>query len=146
LVKPIYAESSFLVSLIMPDGNTEQAVRLTESLDRPLAFNLLLKLEVTNAIRLRVAAGDIDDTKATECEGKITDLLDRGMWKTTEPVWENVMWRAIGFSRAHTSSKRTRSFDVLHVAAAIETGATIFWSFDKRQRALAEEVGLRVNP
>ena len=145
-MKPIYAESSFLVSLIMPDGNTEQAVRLTESLDRPLSFNLLLKLEVTNAIRLRVAAGDIDDTKATECERKITDLLDRRMWKTTEPAWENVMRRAIGFSRAHTSSKRTRSFDVLHVAAAFETGATEFCTFDKRQRALAEEVGLRVNP
>jgi predicted nucleic acid-binding protein len=41
---------------------------------------------------------------------------------------------------------RTRSFDILHVAAALELGATKFWSFDDRQKRLAEEVGLRVNP
>lgn len=145
-MKPIYAESSFLVSLIMPDGNTEEAIRLSEGLELPLAFNLLLKLEVTNAIRLRVAARELDETKAAQCEGKIADLLERGMWKNTEPVWENVFRRSIGFSRTHTSSKWTRAFDVLHVAAAVELGATEFWSFDKRQRTLALEVGLRVNP
>lgn len=145
-MKPIYAESSFLVSLIMQDSNTEQAVGLTEGLKVSFVFNLLLKLEVTNAIRLRVAAGELDETKAAQCEGKIADLLERGMWKITEPAWENVLRRAIGFSRAHTSSKWTRAFDVFHVAAAVELGATEFWSFDKRQRALALEVGLRVNP
>lgn len=145
-MKAIYAESSFLVSLILSDSNTEQALRLAESLVRPLAFNLLLRLEAINAIRLRVSAGDIDENTAAQCEGKIADLLNRGILRITEPDWENVMHRAIGFSRAHTSSKRTRAFDVLHVAAAVETGASEFWSFDKRQRSLAGEVGLRVNP
>ena len=63
-----------------------------------------------------------------------------------EPDWLRVFQRSIGFSRAHTSSIRTRSFDILHVAAAVELGATEFWSFDKRQWTLAREVGLRVNP
>ena len=62
-----------------------------------------------------------------------------------EPDWEKVFQRSVGFSRAHTSSIRIRSFDILHVAAAVELGATEFWSFDKRQRSLAREVGLRVN-
>lgn len=145
-MKPIYAESSFLVSLIMRDGNTGEAVRLSEGVEVPFVFNLLLKLEVTNAIRLKVAAGDLDETKAAQCQGKIADLLERGMWKNAEPMWDNVLRRSIGFSRAHTSSKWTRAFDVFHVAAAVELGASEFWSFDKRQRALALEVGLRVNP
>lgn len=145
-MKPIYAESSFLVSLIMRDGNTGEAFRLSEGLEVPFVFNLLLKLEVTNAIRLKVAAGDLDETKAAQCQGKIADLLERGMWKNAEPMWDNVLRRSIGFSRAHTSSKWTRAFDVFHVAAAVELGASEFWSFDKRQRALALEVGLRVNP
>ncbi len=145
-MKPIYAESSFLVSLIMHDSNTEQAVLLAEGLTSPLAFNSLLKLEVLNAIQLKIVGGKFDEPKAAQCEEKITELLERGMWRSTEPVWEKVIQRSIGFSRAHTSSKKTRSFDILHVAVAVELGSTEFWTFDKRQRALAAEVGLRVNP
>lgn len=67
------------------------------------------------------------------------------MWEELEPDWNKVFLRSIGFSKAHTSVIRTRSFDILHVAAALELGAEEFWSFDKRQRNLAATVGLRVN-
>ncbi len=145
-MKPIYAESSFLVSLILQDSNTDQAVQLAAGLKGPLAFNSLLKLEVFNAIQLKIAEGKIDAPRAAQCEVKMAELLELGMWRATEPVWERVIQRSIGLSKAHTSSKKTRSFDILHVAAAVELGATEFWTFDKRQRALAAEAGLRVNP
>lgn len=142
----IYAESSVLTSLLMADSNSGRAMELMAGTRSPLLFNHLLKLEVCNAIRLNVAADVLDEVVAVNCARQVDELQDSGKWVMAEPDWERVFQRSIGFSRAHTSSMRTRSFDILHVAAAVELGATKFWSFDKRQRALALEVGLRVNP
>lgn len=142
----IYAESSFLASLVMRDSNTNSALELVAGLDRPLFFNRLLKLEVCNAIRLNVAAGKIDEVTAAKSEQIVENLLRSGEWVEVEPVWERVFQRSMGFSKAHTSSKRTRSFHILHVAVAVELQAREFWSFDNRQRSLASEVGFRVNP
>lgn len=142
----IYAESSVLAALVMRDSNSANALDLVAGLDRPLFFNRLLKLEVCNAIRLNVAAGKIDEVAAARSERTVEDLLRSGEWVEVEPIWERVFQRSMGFSRAHTSSKRARSFDILHVATAVELGAMEFWSFDKRQRSLAREVGLRLNP
>ncbi len=142
----IYVESSVLTSLVMRDANNEKAMELTAGQDAPFFFNHLLKLEICNAIRLNVAAGTMNEVGAAKCELQVESLQRIGNWKMIEPDWLRVFQRSIGFSRAHTSSIRTRSFDILHVAAAVELGATEFWSFDKRQWTLAREVGLRVNP
>ncbi len=142
----IYAESSVLVSLVMRDSNTDNALELVAGLDRPLFFNRLLKLEVCNAIRLNVAAGKIDEVTAAKSEQVVENFLRSGQWVEVEPVWEKVFQRSMGFSKAHTSLKRTRSFDILHVAVAVELNAREFWSFDTRQRSLAREVGFRINP
>ena len=71
----IYAESSFLASLVMRDSNTNSALELVAGLDRPLFFNRLLKLEVCNAIRLNVAAGKIDEVTAAKSEQIVENLL-----------------------------------------------------------------------
>jgi hypothetical protein len=39
-----------------------------------------------------------------------------------------------------------RTIDLLHVALALECAADTFLSFDRRQRRLAEAVGLKVRP
>jgi len=40
----------------------------------------------------------------------------------------------------------TRAVDVLHVAAALELGATGFFTFGLKQRKMAEATGLILNP
>lgn len=142
----VYAETSVLASLVMSDTNSGRATDLTSIQVTPLLLNRLLKLEVCNAIRLRVAGGNVNEAEASESWKKLEELERSGFCLVREPDWDRVFQRSIGFSRAHSSVTRTRSFDILHVAAAVELGATEFWSFDKRQRALAAEVGLRVNP
>jgi predicted nucleic acid-binding protein len=49
-------------------------------------------------------------------------------------------------SAAHTETLGTRAADILHVATAAALGATLFLSFDTRQKALAAAAGLRVMP
>ncbi len=142
----IYADSSVIVSLLISDSNTSKALKLISTTKSPLIFNPLLRLEVCNAIQLNIANGQLNEVEAIAAEQQIVDLLSKGMWEELEPDWSKVFLRSIGFSKAHTSIIRTRSFDILHVAAALEHGAKEFWSFDKRQRDLAANVGLSVNP
>ena len=49
-------------------------------------------------------------------------------------------------SAQHTIPGGHRSFDILHVAAALELGAKEFLTFDARQSALAEAENLTVKP
>jgi len=57
-----------------------------------------------------------------------------------------VLDRAASLSEKYTLTGRHRSYDLLIVAAALEAGATEFWSFDARQRDLATAEGLSVDP
>lgn len=91
-MKPIYAESSFLVSLILQDSNTDQAVQLAAGLKGPLAFNSLLKLEVFNAIQLKIAEGKIDAPRAAQYEVKMAELLELGMWRGLGNSEKGIFW------------------------------------------------------
>lgn len=142
----IYADTSLFAALILQDVNADKAARLLTGKTEPLLFNGLLSLEVCNSIRLAVGRGEIDKTAGTAAEEKVMVMQRTGMLKLLEPDWERVFQRSMGFSRGHTSIIKTRSFDIVHVAAAVELGATQFWSFDNRQRELAQNVGMRVNP
>ncbi|MBG7606826.1 MAG: PIN domain-containing protein [Verrucomicrobia bacterium] len=142
----IYADTSVLISLAIQDINTGRAAKLMTTATAPLLFNSMLSLEICNAIRLAVGRSDIDEVNAVESEARIWELKRAKMLELVEPDWIRVFQRSLGFARAHTSSKRTRSFDIVQVAAAVELGARDFWSFDNRQRSLAIEVGLKVNP
>jgi predicted nucleic acid-binding protein len=49
-------------------------------------------------------------------------------------------------SDKYTVTAGHRAYDILQVAAALVVGATEFWSFDGKQRALAQAEGLKVGP
>lgn len=46
-------------------------------------------------------------------------------------------------SEKHAATEGQRMIDLLHVAAALESGAKTFVSFDQRQRMLAKASGLK---
>jgi predicted nucleic acid-binding protein len=56
-----------------------------------------------------------------------------------------VLVEARRLSLAYTLTGGHRSFDILHVAAALECGAGEFFSFDANQRKLAQAEGLKLN-
>jgi predicted nucleic acid-binding protein len=58
----------------------------------------------------------------------------------------DVFNEAARLSAAHTETIGNRAYDILHVAAARIIGATEFWSFDGKQRALAQAEGMKVGP
>jgi predicted nucleic acid-binding protein len=142
----VYADSSVLVSLVMRDSNSDSATEMMVEGGRKLVFSKLLELEVGNAIRLAVGMGRMNEVEGMSSQRRMESFRSSGTWLEVELDWLRVFGRAMGLSRGHSSVMKSRSLDILHVASAMENGAKTFWSFDDRQRQLAEAVGLRINP
>ena len=132
--------------MILEDANRPAATKLVAASSRSLVWTDFLKLELFNSIRVRVAENLLSEADAGIARGLAEKLIADRKWNRTEPDWTRVLARANGLSAAHAATTKSRSLDIIHVACAMELGLAEFWTFDKRQRALAEEVGLRVNP
>lgn len=142
----VYADTSALISLILEDANSAAATALVRDFRESMLWTDFLKLELFNAIRVRVAENRLSEANADAGRRLAEKLVASRKWDRQEPDWSRVLARAHGLSAAHAATTKARSLDIIHVACAMELGVTKFWTFDKRQRALAAEVGLRVNP
>lgn len=141
-----YADSSFLMSLLAEDGNTDSAERFITRNPASLAFNPLHRLEVRNGLRLRVHRGDIDTTRRSMALRYLDEALKEGKLVHVPLPWTDALRKAEHLSEDHAEKIGNRAADTLHVAAAMLAGARRFLSFDKRQRELAKEAGLEVKP
>ncbi len=141
-----YADSSFLVSCYLPDANTSKARNHLRSVGAPLALNALQALEVGNAFELGVFRGLFSAADATSARANLHQDLRSGRLVKTAMNWPLAFRVASALSKRHSATTGTRSFDILHVAAAKALRAAEFISFDGRQRLLATALGLKVAP
>lgn len=78
--------------------------------------------------------------------GDFEDDLKRG--KLLRPVvcaLEDIAGRFEVLSARHTARHGFRTYDILHVASALELGCDTFWSFDQKALKLAKLEGLQTN-
>ena len=136
-----YADTSFLVSLYLPDAHSPVAWAAMKS--RPyLYLTPLHELEFVNALELAVFRKLIRRGEARSVLGNFEQ--DRcGMFALT-PVPSESYGRAEQLARRHTSLLGTRSLDILQVATALILKADAFYTFDERQRKLARAERMRV--
>ena len=73
------------------------------------------------------------------------DLRD-GILVHAPVEWTNVFRCADELSETHAIREGQRTIDLLHVAIALEAKATMFLSFDNRQRKLAKAARFQVKP
>jgi predicted nucleic acid-binding protein len=71
--------------------------------------------------------------------------FDSGVFAVTSPGWAGVFAKAESLATAHAANL-CRSLDTLHVALALELGATEFCTFDQRQAVMAKAAGLPLVP
>jgi predicted nucleic acid-binding protein len=140
----IYADSSFLVSLFIPDAHSVAALRTMESSDGIVFVTSFGEMETVNAFGLRVfrREASLADTAAARNHFE-SDLRD-GIFQF-RGLPELVFERARQLSLQTTAKLGTRAADLLHVATALELGSNYFYSFDRKQRNLAQAVGLKLN-
>ena len=142
----IYVDPSVLVGSLIKDSNTERGMKLLGSAKSPFFLTELIHLEITNALELAEFRQPALVTTVVRARTRLKELLGNGLWVSIETDLIRTFQRAQGLSRGHSRVIGCRSLDILHVASAMEIGASIFWTFDGRQKELARQAGLKVNP
>jgi predicted nucleic acid-binding protein len=137
----VYADTSFLVSLYLPDQHSAEARRRMEA--RPgLWLTPLHRAEWTHAVARHVFLRDVS---AREVRQVYADFeLDRatGLWNEAS-LPERAFERCIELAQGHVPRLGFRTLDTLHVACALELQAKVFWTFDDCQQKLARAMKLR---
>lgn len=141
----IYADTSFLFSLVLHDANTAAAVAHLRRHAASLPFTSWQRYELRNAVRLAVWRGNCDAAAAKRALEKITADLTVGNLIETPLVWPDILVIADELSERHTAALGVRALDLLHVAAAVSLDAKTFLTCDGRQLAVARAAGLRAD-
>jgi len=136
-----YADSSFLVSVYIPDQHTPET-------DRRMAFRPELWItplhlaEWAHAVEQHVFRKASSRSDADRFIQLFENDRKQGLWHETD-----LPGRAFDvcaqLARQYAARFGTRTLDSLHVACALELKAGRFWTFDRRQAKLAQAVGLR---
>jgi len=142
MAAPVYADTSFLVSLYVPDANTARAVSAAEGGAMPLIFTPLIRHELRNAIRLCVFRRQITSAQRESALHDMEADIETGVLHCMPIDWPKVFAQTEMLGRKHTEALGMRGMDILHVACALVLRSRRFATFDERQRQLAERAGL----
>jgi predicted nucleic acid-binding protein len=140
----IYADSSFFVSLHIVDRHSPEVWRRMHS-NPALYLTPIHRIEFAHAAYLHVFWKKATALEAQNAVSAFDEDCANGIW-TLVAVPESAYMRSVELAARYTPSIGVRSLDSLHVACALELGADKFWTFDDRQKQLAEAVGLDVAP
>jgi predicted nucleic acid-binding protein len=145
-----YPDTSFLCSLYREQEHSPDADAFRDGMSDPLPFSRLLEFEFLQAIELQVWLHSQDRAKGysrREADQMVDD------WKSDVAAGLNVLVPVdsdlvLGLARElsmqRTASGGHRTLDILHVATAVHLQSDLFLTFDKRQKHLAESLGLKV--
>ena len=138
-----YADTSFLVSLYVLDGNSARAAAQMKRAALPLSLSPLGKIENTNAFQLRLFRKELDHSKVKAAQKLFREDMANGVM-VLRPLPPGAFDEARRLAEKHTRRLGTRSLDVLHVASALVLRTETFYTFDEKQRKLAKAEGLLV--
>lgn len=150
-----YADTNFFTRVYLELPDSAEADRLFESARRgsatPLPITWLHRVELINAFQLHVFTARspgqsfITAEQAAMAQANFQDDLARTVFLRHQMIsaaeWER---QFEDLSRRHTARHGFRTYDLLHVAAALLLECDTFWSFDPKAAKLARLEGLAV--
>jgi len=139
----IYADSSFFVSLYVPDRHTPEARRRVAS-GPALWMTPLHVAEWAHAIEQHVFRKLASRSEADRSLQLFQDDRKQGLWRETA-IPDRAFDVCTQLAHQYAARLGTRTLDSLHVASALELKADEFWTFDQRQAKLARAAGLRAS-
>ena len=138
-----YVDSSVLVAVYVPERFSKTARRLVGAIPQ-VPFTWLHELEVPNAFAMLLGRGLISSAEHRAIHAQLQEDLENQRLLRLPLDWDSVFAKACDLSLTHTATQRTRSLDLLHVAAAHTAACRSFVSADDRQLAVAKAAGLAV--
>jgi len=141
-----YSDTSLLVAFYANENFALVAARLLGSTTLPVLFNRILELELRNAIRRKVPRREATPIQVRGFLRQFEYDLAQGFLAWQALDFEQVFDRAESLGARFTEQLSTRSFDILHVAIALELDCDTFHTFDRDQARLAVAAGLTTNP
>jgi predicted nucleic acid-binding protein len=139
----LYLDTSALLKLYIREPGSEAVHSRVVSQDLPLAIWEIQEAELINTLRLKAFWKEITPEQADEQIYLFQDRWKRGFYHFPEIHRSDLMETYRRLS-AETPRLGCRTMDILHVACAVEIGASAFLTFDKRQGELARFAGLDV--
>lgn len=137
----IYADTSFFVSLYIPDRHSSEAESRLRS--RPSLWMTPLHVaECTHAIEQHVFRKTITRSEADRLLQRFDEHRGRGLWKEVA-LPDRAFEVCSQLAQRHAARLGVRTLDTLHVASALELKAEHFWTFEERQAKLAVAAGLK---
>ena len=141
-----YFDSGVLLKLYLREPNSPQAVALVRERGARPPLTALHRLEMKAAIGQKLGRGEITTMERDALLVDFENDISAGVFAVPAPDWPAVFARAESLAVVHSSSSLCRSLDTLHVALALELGATEFCTFDLRQAVMAKAGKLTVVP
>ncbi len=143
----VFCDTSLLLSLYVADRWSVEATLLVSTLREPLVWTPWHELEISAALEARVGRRLTSRDEADNIYSVIRQHRDDGFLRLVYPSsWPEVFRSGSELATRHGAKNLNRGMDVLHVALCMTLKIETFWSMDGRQRGLAEDVGLRLNP
>jgi predicted nucleic acid-binding protein len=139
----VYADTSFFVSLYVPDSHSPEAERrMASSPDVWLTpFHVA---EWTHAVEQQVFRRLASRNEADQAYARFQQHRESGLWMEVA-MPESALDVCAQLARRHAAKLGLRTLDTLHVASALELKAGHFWTFDRRQKELARAIGLKTS-
>jgi predicted nucleic acid-binding protein len=150
----IYADTNFIARLYLRQFCHSEAASLMTPQGAPpvcLPLTWLLQVEVTAAWELYVFFGKqphhprVTPEQAAAAHADFRDDIEGGLIYRPADIEPRRLVRAVeNLTLRHTAKHGCRTYDLIHVASALELKCTEFWTFDQRTMKLAEREGLNV--
>jgi predicted nucleic acid-binding protein len=140
----IYADTSFLIALYLPEEGSARAVKWIGRHPGPLAFTPLHRHEFRTGVRLRAFRKDISEPTVKELFRELQGDLNSAVFLHTPIPWTDAFRHAEACGEKLALTLGPRSLDLLHIGIAQALKAQQFLTFDTRQREAAKAAGLRV--
>ena len=139
----VYADTSFLFSLYVPDANSRAAAATMKRIKPPLLATDFAEFELTNALNGCIFRKELRASEEQAVLLSFSGDVQSGVIRIV-PISASTFAHARRIARTQTRLLGTRALDVLHVASALTLRAGSFCTFDKNQARLAAFLGLRV--
>lgn len=145
-----FPDTSFLCPLYRKQFQTKEALELRRTIPGSLPVSPLVLFEFRQSVRLQVRLRKTDRSLGfgqKEGTAMLRDLqadLSSGVLEIIAADWAGVLALAEMISAKHTESGGHRFADILHVATALQLGASTFLTFDAKQHDLALAEGMTV--